>query len=162
LLTTAMVFGMLGRIAFGRLADRFGNLQAYIGASVGQTALVFLFPLMQSRLELYLLSAAFGLVFSGAMTAFILCAREYAPPGRQGLSIGTVSFFGWAGMALGGWQGGLFYDLCGSYQQSFSNGSIGGLANLLVLGLLYVYTVPRASQALRSLRSHLAGLLARG
>lgn len=153
LLTTAMGFGMLGRIAFGRLADRLGNIQAYIGASVGQTALVFLFPMAQSRLELYLLAAAFGLVFSGAMTAFILCAREYAPPGRQGLSIGAVSFFGWAGMALGGWQGGLFYDLCGSYGQSFANGSLGGVANIMVLGLLYVYTVPSASRALRTFLS---------
>ena len=35
---------------------------------------------MQTRAELYALSAPFGLVFSGAMTAFILCAREYSPP----------------------------------------------------------------------------------
>lgn len=158
LLTTAMAFGMLGRVAFGRLADRFGNLQAYIGASAGQTALVFLFPLTQSRLELFLLSGAFGLVFSGAMTAFILCAREYSPPGRQGLSIGVVSFFGWAGMALGGWQGGLFYDLCGSYEQSFANGSLGGVANLLVLGLLYLYTAPHGRHALRNVRSKLGWL----
>ena len=34
--------------------------------------------------------------------SFILCAREYAPPGRTGLSIGVVMFFAWFGMALGG------------------------------------------------------------
>jgi len=138
-----MVFGMAGRLAFGRLADRAGNLQAYIVASAGQTALAFLFPLMQSRGALYMLSALFGLVFSGAMTSFILCAREYSPGGRTGLSIGIVMFFGWFGMALGGWQGGLFYDLCGSYGPSFANASLGGVANLLVLGLLYVVTVRR-------------------
>jgi MFS family permease len=143
LLATMMVCGMAGRLAFGRLADRVGNLQSYIVASSGQTALAVLFPLMQTRAELYLLSAAFGLVFSGAMTAFILCARDYSPPHRTGLSIGIVMFFGWFGMALGGWQGGLFFDLCGSYGPSFANASLGGVANLLVLGLLYLVTVHR-------------------
>lgn len=143
LLAVMMVFGMAGRIAFGRIADRAGNLQAYIVASGGQTALAFLFPFMQTRVELFALSALFGLVFSGAMTAFILCAREYSPAGRTGLSIGIVMFFAWFGMALGGWQGGLFYDLCGSYRPSFANASLGGVANLLVLGLLYVVTVRR-------------------
>jgi len=143
LLAVMMVCGMAGRLAFGRLADRVGNLQSYIVASAGQTALAVLFPMMQTRAELYLLSAAFGLVFSGAMTAFILCAREYSPPHRTGLSIGTVMFFAWFGMALGGWQGGLFFDLCGSYGPSFANASLGGVANLLVLGLLYFVTVHR-------------------
>lgn len=147
LLAVMMVCGMGGRLAFGRLADRAGNLQAYIVASSGQTALAFLFPLMQSRAELYLLSAAFGLVFSGAMTSFILCAREYSPANRTGLSIGIVMFFGWFGMALGGWQGGLFFDLCGSYGPSFANASLGGVANLMVLGLLYVVTVHRPRRA---------------
>lgn len=148
LLAVMMVCGMAGRLAFGRLADRVGNLQSYFVASAGQTALAALFPLMQTRAELYLLSAAFGLVFSGSMTAFILCAREYSPPQRTGLSIGLVMFFGWFGMALGGWQGGLFFDLCGSYGPSFANASLGGLANLLVLGLLYLVTVHRPRRAL--------------
>lgn len=143
LLVVMMVAGMAGRLGFGRFADRVGNLQAYIAASAGQTALAFMFPLMGSRGGLYALSALFGLVFSGAMTSFILCAREYAPAGRTGLSIGIIMAFGWFGMALGGWQGGLFYDLCGSYGTSFMNATLGGIANLMVLGLLYAVTVRR-------------------
>jgi MFS family permease len=143
ILTVMMIFGMAGRVAFGRLADRFGNLQAYAAASIGQTALAFLFPYMTTRWELFVIAALFGIVFSGAMTAFILCAREYAPVGRTGLSIGVVMFFGWLGMALGAWQGGLFYDLCGDYFPSFANASLGGSVNLLLLGLLYLYSVHR-------------------
>lgn len=139
-LTVMMIAGMAGRVAFGRIADRFGNLEAYAAASIGQTALAFLFPYMTTRAELFVLSALFGLVFSGAMTSFILCAREYSPAGRTGLSIGVVMFFGWLGMALGAWQGGLFYDLCGNYFPSFANASIGGVVNLLLLALLYAYT----------------------
>jgi len=51
----------------------------------------------------------------------------------------VVMFFGWLGMAIGAWQGGLFYDLCGNYFPSFANASLGGVANLLVLALLYFY-----------------------
>jgi len=149
LLAVMMVAGMVGRLGLGRLADRAGNLRAYIVASAGQTALAFLFPLMQTRASLYVLSVLFGLVFSGSMTSFILCGREYAPAGRTGLAIGIVMSFGWLGMAIGGWQGGLFYDLCGSYRPSFANASLGGVANLLVLGLLYGATVRRVRMEAR-------------
>lgn len=140
LLAVMMLSGMAGRIAFGRIADRAGSLQTYIIASAGQTLLAFLFPYADSGAQLYALSALFGLVFSGAMTSFLSCAREYAPAGRTGLSIGVVMLFGWLGMAIGAWQGGLFYDLCGNYFPSFANASLGGVANLLVLALLYFHT----------------------
>jgi len=124
------------------MSDRFGSLPTYIASSAGQTALAFLFPYAAGAAQLYLLSAAFGLVFSGAMTSFLTCAREYAPAGATGRSIGIVMFFAWVGMAAGAWQGGVFYDLCGNYFQSFANASIAGAANLLVLALLVLYTRP--------------------
>lgn len=96
-----MVAGIVGRVAFGSVADRFGSLQSYIVASAGQTSLAFLFPHAGSATALYALSAVFGLVFSGAMSSLIACGREYSPPGRTGLSIGVVMFAGWIGMALG-------------------------------------------------------------
>lgn len=139
LLAVMMVAGMAGRIAFGRLADRIGSLRTYIVASLGQTLLAFLFPYAAPGAQLYVLSALFGVVFSGAMTSFIICAREYAPAGSTGRSIGIVMFFAWAGMALGAWQGGLFYDLCGTYFRSFANASLAGVANLLILALLYLH-----------------------
>ena len=154
LLATMMVAGILGRIAFGSVADRLGSLQSYVVASVGQTSLAFLFPYASSAAALYTVSAVFGLVFSGAMSSLIACGREYSPAGRTGLSIGVVMLAGWIGMALGAWQGGLFYDLCGDYFVSFSNASFAGVVNLLLLGLLYLYTVkgriaPRSETALR-------------
>ena len=141
LLAVLTVAGMVGRIAFGRLADRVGSLHTYIAASAGQTALAFLFPYAASGAQLYLLSALFGLVFSGAMTSFLTCAREYAPAGRTGLSIGVVMLFAWIGMAAGAWQGGLFYDLCGDYFASFANASVAGVVNLLILALLWLHTL---------------------
>ncbi len=150
LLAVMMVAGMAGRIGFGRLSDRFGSLQTYITASAGQTALAFLFPYAASGAQLYVLSALFGLVFSGAMTSFLSCAREYAPAGKTGLSLGVVMFFGWTGMALGAWQGGLFYDLCGDYFVSFANASAAGVANLLVLALLLLYVLRARARTLKN------------
>jgi MFS family permease len=146
LLAVLMVAGMAGRVVFGRIADRAGSLQTYITASAGQTALAFLFPYATSGAQLYVLSALFGLVFSGVMTSFLTCAREYAPAGRTGLSLGVVMLFGWLGMAVGAWQGGLFYDLCGDYFTSFANASVAGVLNLLVLALLYRLIAPAAQR----------------
>jgi hypothetical protein len=69
-----------------------------------------------------------------------------APAGRTGLSLGVVMLFGWLGMALGAWQGGLFYDLCGDYFTSFANASVAGVLNLLVLALLVRVTAPAAQR----------------
>jgi MFS family permease len=146
LLAVLMIAGMAGRVVFGRIADRAGSLQTYITASAGQTGLAFLFPYAASGAQLYALSALFGLVFSGAMTSFLTCAREYAPTGRTGLSLGVVMFFAWIGMALGAWQGGLFYDLCGDYFAAFANASVAGVVNLLVLALLYRLIAPAAQR----------------
>jgi len=144
LLTVMMVFGVAGRIVTGRVADRIGNLQAYVIVSLAQTVLAMWFPYVHTLAGLYALSALFGLGYAGVMTALILCAREFSPQRNTGLSIGLVAFFGWVGMALGAWQGGLFFDLDGNYVRAFLNSSIAGVVNLLVLGLLYLYTVHRA------------------
>jgi predicted MFS family arabinose efflux permease len=151
LLAVMMVAGMAGRIVFGRIADRFGSLNTYIAASAGQTLLAFAFPYAEGGAQLYALSVLFGLVFSGVMTSFLTCAREYAPAGKTGLSLGVVMFFAWVGMALGAWQGGLFYDLCGTYFTSFANASLAGVANLLVLALLVLYTRRPAKRLLTPL-----------
>jgi MFS family permease len=151
LLTVMMLFGVAGRVLTGTLADRIGNLRAYIVVSFAQTVLALWFPYLHSAAGLYALAALFGLWYAGVMTALILCAREFAPPRYGGLSIGLVAFFGWVGMALGACQGGLFFDVDGDYFQSFLNSSIAGVVNLMLLGLLYLYTDPRGMRGRRSL-----------
>jgi MFS family permease len=147
LLTVMMICGVAGRIVTGRVADRIGNLRAYVIVSLAQTALALWFPYVHTLAGLYALAALFGLGYAGVMTALLLCAREFSPPRNTGLSIGLVAFFAWIGMALGAWQGGLFYDLNAGYGQAFLNASIAGVVNLLILGLLYLYTVRWATPA---------------
>lgn len=146
LLTVMMIFGMFARILTGRMADRIGNLRAYVAASFAQTILVIWFPLLTTLTGLYVLSALFGLGYAGVMTALILCAREWAPPRHTGMAIGLVGFMGWSGMALGSWQGGWFYDLTGSYHQAFLNSTLFGAVNLALLAVLYHYTVSKPSR----------------
>jgi len=148
LLTVMMIFGVAGRLATGRAADRFGNLRTYVIVSLAQTVLVLWFPHIHTLSGLYMFAALFGFGYAGVMPALLLCAREFAPLRNTGLSMGLVAFVGWIGMGIGAWQGGLFHDLNGNYVQSFLNASIAGVANLLILGLLYLYTVRWAVPAL--------------
>ena len=75
------------------------------------------------------------------MTGSGFCGTATTGTGTTGMT-GTAS--------IGGWQGGLFYDLCGSYGPSFANASLSGVANLLVLALLYSVTVRTPRLAARA------------
>jgi MFS family permease len=136
------VFGFLGRIFFGRLSDHIGGLRAYLCASLSQTVLVFWFTRMDSLVGLLVIAALFGFGFSGVMTCVVVCVREFVPLHRRGISQGVVLFLAWLGMGLGGWQGGYFFDLTGSYTLSFANAALAGLVNLTILGALWL-TVTR-------------------
>jgi MFS family permease len=56
----------------------------------------------------------------------------------SGRAMSITSFFGWSGMGLGGFFGGLFYDMNGDYYQSFAFASFMGVLNLLVLACFYM------------------------
>ena len=146
LLATMMIFGMFGRVIIGRIADRIGNLKSYIIASLAQTVLAMWFPYLISVSGLYVLAALFGLGYSGVMTCLILCAREFAPIRHTGISLGIVVFFGWVGMSIGSWQGGWFYDVQDNYSQAFLNATLAGVINLMILVLLYHYTIRKPTQ----------------
>lgn len=135
-LLIAMLFGAIGRIAFGLLADRAGNLSAYALASFIQTACVAIFPALDQQLSLLALSAVFGFGFAGNMTCLILCVRQFAPAERFGHSLGVVMLIAWVGMGVAGYFGGFVYDSFGSYGPAFLVAFVAGAANLVVLGVL--------------------------
>ncbi|HET9489243.1 MAG TPA: MFS transporter [Methylomirabilota bacterium] len=135
--------GVLGRIFLGRLTDYLGGLRSYFLASALQTALVFWFTRVESLPLLYLLSALFGLGFSGVMTSVWVCVREMVPPRLAATSLAVVVMFAWFGMGLGGWHGGHVFDLTGGYTHSYFHAVLSGLVNLVILGALY-WRVSRA------------------
>jgi MFS family permease len=131
------VSGFFGRVAFGRLADVIGRLRAYLPASFGQTALIFVFTQVQSVAEFYTHAVIFGFFMAGVMTSLICCVREMTPVHIRGTANGIVSMCAWIGMGIGGYQGGLFFDINGSYVISFANAVLAGLINLVIVGALY-------------------------
>ena len=65
------------------------------------------------------LSALFGLGFAGNMTCLSPCVRDVVPASRFGGAMGAVMMVAWAGMAAGGYVGGVLFDLSLSYTLSF-------------------------------------------
>ena len=136
---TLMFAGAIGRILGGKLADLVGPLKSYIVMSLLQTSVVFIFPHIQSHFLFYVVAIVFGIAFSGVMASFLVCIRMMVPAGILARSMAVVGMFGWFGMGLGGWLGGLIFDLTGSYHWSFATGSISGIVNLLILFFFYIY-----------------------
>lgn len=129
--------GVLGRVFLGRLTDHLGGLRSYFFASALQTALVFWFTRVESLPLLYVLSALFGLGFSGVMTSVWVCVREMVPPRVAATALAVVVMFAWFGMGLGGWHGGHVYDLTGGYAHSYAHAVLSGLVNLAIVGALW-------------------------
>ena len=129
--------GFFGRIVTGKAADHIGAIQAYWLASFCQTVLIFWFTEIDTLAVFYIYAAIFGFGMSGVMTGLVVCVRELIPVHVRGFSNGIVIFAAWTGMGLGGYQGGLFYDLTGSYVTPFANAMAFGLMNLCIVGGLF-------------------------
>ncbi|MBL6958708.1 MAG: MFS transporter [Rhodospirillales bacterium] len=146
LLFALMISGTFGRIFFGLLADRIGGLYSYAIASLGQTVVVFWFTQTSDLFSLYVLAVLFGFGFSGVMTCLIICSREAAPLRITGFAVAVVTATAWVGMGVGGYQGGFFYDLTGSYTVSYANAAAAGVINLTILALLVWFRKSRTRQ----------------
>ena len=139
----ALFAAVFGRIAFGKLADLIGPLRAYWLASCWQTVLVFFFVQMASLATLYPFAFVYGFGYAGVMTGIIVCVRVMTPLSRRATALGVVSLFAWIGHGVGGYQGGVFFDLTGSYTVTYANAALAGLINLIIVGTLYVTVMRR-------------------
>ena len=135
-LVIAMIAGAVGRVCCGLIADRIGPLKAYAIASTIQTACVVAFPALGDGASFMALSAIFGFGFAGNMTCLSLCVRQAVPASRFGGAIGAVMMVAWAGMASGGYVGGVLFDMSLSYTLSFMLAGAAGVLNLAVIGAL--------------------------
>jgi MFS family permease len=132
-LLIAMSAGAVGRVCCGLIADRIGPLKAYAIASAIQTSCVTAFPALGDNLSFMVLSAVFGFGFAGNMTCLSLCVRQVVPVSRFGGAIGAVMMVAWAGMASGGYLGGVLFDASMSYTLSFLLAGMSGVLNLVVI-----------------------------
>lgn len=133
-----LIAGIFGRIAFGRLADLIGAVRAYWLASLWQTALVVIFLLMETLDGFYTFAVIYGFGYGGVMTTILVCMRVLVPQSRRASALGIVSMFALIGHALGGYQGGVFFDFTGDYTQTYVNAALAGLVNLIIVGSLFL------------------------
>jgi MFS family permease len=142
-----LVAAILGRVAFGKLADMIGPVPAYLVASFWQTAAVFGFTTLGSLPHFYVFAPIYGFGYAGVMTSVLVTARVLTPARQRAQLMGVILAFAWLGHGVGGFQGGYFFDLTGSYTVSFANAALAGVVNLLLVGALLL-TVRRRRGAL--------------
>lgn len=126
-----------GRLFFGRLADLIGPLRAWMAATAWQTALMLGFLMLGTMQSFWLFAPLYGFGYGGVMTGVLISVRALTPESRRASATGIVLSFGWLGHALGGWQGGLSFDLTGAYSWAFGNAALFGLLNLMIVITIY-------------------------
>jgi MFS family permease len=148
MLSLMLAGGVVSRLTFGVLADRFGGLKTLLlGASLQCLALC-LFLLDGGLTSLYLVSLVFGLSQGGIVPSYAIIVREYMPPREAGRRVGLVMSATIMGMALGGWMSGWLYDQSGSYALAIWNGIGWNLITIVIaLSILVRMGTARAAPA---------------
>jgi len=136
MLSVLLGTAFLSRQVWGVLSDRLGGLYTMLVGSACQTVGLAAFLLTQNEFGLFTVSAAFGFGFSGLVPANILASRELFPVGEAYWRIPTLLLFSGAGMATGGWIGGVLYDYFGYYAPAFAAGVGVSMINFMIIGTL--------------------------
>ena len=132
MLSLMLGFGIVSRIASGWLADRVGGaMTLLIGSTLQCLALVF-YLISDSLVSLYISSALFGLFQGGIVPSYAIIIREYFPAREAASRVGLTVSSTIVGMALGGWMGGVLFDMTGSYRAAFINGIAWNVLNAAI------------------------------
>ena len=137
-LLALMLSGGVGRILGGKLGDVIGALPPYMLMSAGQALSVLWFPHIDQAAALYLLAIFFGFTYSGVMSSILVCVRMMVSARFSARAMSLTSFFGWSGMGMGGFFGGMFFDINGDYKLSFAFAGFMGVINFAILCLFYI------------------------
>lgn len=135
----SVLFGaaFISRIAFGMLADRIGPLPTLLIGSASMGAMLLAFAFATSHAGLFAAALLFGLGFSGIMPCYPLIIRLLFPVSQAGWRIAAQYLFSAAGMALGGWIGGVTFDLTGSYSPAFLVAFGFNAMNFVIVAILH-------------------------
>jgi len=142
-LFTMLLVAIAGRIAFGKIADTIGAIPSYLLASAWQTLMVFGFVYLDRLDGFYIYAAIYGFGYAGVMTTLLVTARNVTAPARRTSSMGVILAFAFLGHGLGGWQGGLFFDITGDYTWPFANAALAGIVNLAIVSALWITIRPK-------------------
>ena len=75
-----LIAAIVGRVAFGRLADLIAPIPAYLTASFWQTVSVFAFTQIHDLGMFYISAPIYGFGYAGVMTGLLLTARFLTLP----------------------------------------------------------------------------------
>jgi len=133
MLSVLLGSAFVARQFWGWVADRIGGLQTLLWSSIAQATALSGFLLTKDEAGLFVVSAAFGLGFSGLLPAYVIAIREYYPVKEANWRVPTIYFAGFLGMAAGGWGAGALYDHFGYYLPAFAVGIGFNIVNLVIL-----------------------------
>ena len=136
-LSVLFLAAFVSRLAFGMLADRIGPARTLLIGSVSMAAMLLAFAFTTSYTGLFTAALLFGLGFSGIMPCYPLLIRLLFPVSEAGGRIAAQYMFAAGGMALGGWLGGVTFDLTGSYSPAFLVAFAFNALNFVMIGFLY-------------------------
>lgn len=132
-----LLIAILGRLAFGVLADKVGALPAYMTATAWMTMMVFGFTFIDNLHSFYIYAVIYGFGYAGVMTGVLISIRVLVPVSKRASAFGIISMFGWFGHAIGGYLGGALYDYSGSYTMAYAVAAAAGVLNLIVVSTLF-------------------------
>ena len=124
--------------AMGRLSDHIGPLRVSILCALIQITSLVGFVFVDSLMGVYTLSIVLGIPYIAIVQGYALILRRYYGPTIAGWRLGVVMLFAMAGMAVGGWLGGVLFDATLNYRTAFQAALAFNLLNLMLLGLLYL------------------------
>ena len=137
-LSVLFLAAFVSRLAFGVLADRIGPMPTILIGSVSMAAMLLAFAFTTSYTGLFIAALLFGLGFSGIMPCYPLIIRLLFPVRQMGGRIAGQYLFSAVGMALGGWLGGVIFDLTGSYSPAFLVAFAFNAVNFALMTIVHV------------------------
>lgn len=130
------IFGMIGKVANGVLADKIGAKWSIAGFLTLQAVVIPIFVNAHEVPTFYMWAVLFGLGFGGPMPVYAMLFREYFGTRYIGSILGVFFLVAAFGMGSGSMMGGVLYNLFGSYAIPFFTSTTTGLiAAVLALTL---------------------------
>ncbi len=133
---TMALFGMIGKIGNGILADRIGPKPALAGFLALQAIMVPFFLIAKEPPHFFFWAMLFGLGYGGPMPVYAMVFRQHFGTRSIGAILGAFFVLAAFGMGVGAWMGGILHEVTGSYTLPFLiSASAGFVAVILVLTL---------------------------
>jgi enoyl-CoA hydratase/carnithine racemase/sugar phosphate permease len=129
-------FTVIGRIGAGALADLMGGKGILLLALVAQTVMAPWLLLSRDSWMFLLFAVVFGLAYGGGFPVYAVLSREYFGVAPLGAVFGSQLMSSMAGMAMGGYLGGLLFDWTGAYTASFLVSLVAGVTSVLLASSL--------------------------